>query len=66
MNREPTDLHSSSVALLLSGLRHILSPSGLSFLLKEMGNFFTTVFKFNARFAGSDVPCGTLQPFLGC
>ena len=64
MNREPADLHSSSAALLLSGLRHILSPSSLSILLKEMGNFFTTVFKFNTKFFDSDVPFGTLQSSL--
>lgn len=35
MNKELTDLHSSSVALLLSGLRHILSPPGLVFFLRK-------------------------------
>lgn len=59
MNKEPTDLHSSSVALLLSGLRRILPPPGLSFLLKEMDNF-TTGFVLNTRFVGSDLPFGTL------
>lgn len=53
-NRESTDLDSSSVAFLLSGLRQILSPSGLSVLM-EMVNFFTTVFKFNTNLVGSDV-----------
>lgn len=63
MNRESTDLDSSSVAFLLSGLRQILSPSGLS-VLTEMGNFSTTIFKFNTSLIGSDVSCGTLWSSL--
>lgn len=35
MNKEPTDLNSSSVALLLSGLRLILSPPFSVFFLRK-------------------------------
>ena len=49
----------------VSGLRHILSPPGLSFLLKEMGIFFTTGFKFNTWFLAVMFLLGLCSPPWG-